>query len=69
MYLYVFVCHSPIIICCTGLSLFLNGPFPASFSLFLSFLETDGQSGFEPQISVIGSDRSANCATTKALQG
>ena len=56
---------------------FLNGPFPASFSLFLSFLNCNWQIstieilyltlGFEPRISGIGSDRSANCATTTAL--
>ena len=53
-------------------------PFPASFSLFLSFQYTvDSKqmfninkfmpmSGFEPQTSGIGSDRSTNWATTTA---
>ena len=54
---------------------FLNGPFPASFSLFSSFLDTNWQintfeillmSGFELRISGVGSNRSANCAATTA---
>ena len=53
---------------------FLNGPFPASFSLFSSLLDNNWQintfeilpmSGFKLWIS--GSDRSVNCATTMAL--
>ena len=52
-----------------------NGPFPASFSLFSSFLDSNWHinmfellpmSGFEPRISDVESDRSANCATTTA---
>ena len=53
-----------------------NGPFPASFSLFSSFsiqLTVNVQykfllmTGFEPQISGIGSKHSTNWATTTAL--
>ena len=59
---------------------FLNGPFPASFSLFLSFQFTvDSKqmfdinkfwpmTGFEPPISGIGSNRSTNWATTTSTE-
>ena len=57
--------------------LFLNGPHPASFSLFSSFqfTETNVQckykflpmTGFEPRTSGIGSDRSTNWAKTTSL--
>ena len=56
---------------------FLFGPFSASFPLFLSFLDSNWQIyvwnnsllmlGFEPRISGVGSNHSANCATTTAL--
>ena len=58
---------------------FLNGLFPASFSLFSSFQYTvDSKQmfnvnkylpmiGFEPWTSCIGSDRSTNWATTTSL--
>ena len=54
---------------------FFNGPFPASFPLFSSFLDSNVQinmfqilpmSGFDPRISGVGSDHSAYCATTTA---
>ena len=56
----------------TGVSVFLNGTFPASFPSFLSFQYTvDSKkmyninkflpmTGFEPWTSDIGSDRSTN---------
>ena len=62
-----------------GSVIFLNGPFPASFSLFLSFQYTvDSKqmfnvnkflpmTRFEPWTSGIGSDLSTNWATTTAL--
>ena len=53
---------------------------PASFSVFRLFLiaidryeqiflKTLPMLGFEPQISDVGSNRSANCATTTTLNG
>ena len=63
--------HSEII---SFFKIFKNGPTPVSFSLFLSLLNCNWQFqnkllvllGFEPQISGVGSDRSANWATTTA---
>ena len=59
---------------CSGntlrLSFFKGGPFPASFSLFLYFLQLVDKIlpmlGFELRISGIGCDRSTNRATTTA---
>ena len=62
-----------------SLCLLKNGPFPATFSLFLSFKYTvDSKqmfninqflpmTGFEPRTPGIGSNRSTNWATTTAL--
>ena len=59
--------------------IFLNGPFPASFSLFSSFqYSVDSiqmfdinkflpMTGFEPRASGIRSDRSTNWATTTSI--
>ena len=41
---------------------FNNGPFPAA--LFFNFVFSIQLTGFEPQISGVGSDRSTNWATT-----
>ena len=60
--------------CKRGLTVVLKiGPFPASVGLFLSFPNASdriihgeqhlSKVGFEPQNFVLGSDRSANCAT------